>query len=228
MPIRRPRSRRPKSRSSRRPRTRKVTAAYPRMMSRHRAKKRFQQVDVRPYWFKYNTELIARGTGHNVFQADPILYNIVSFRTVAILYDEYKVQGFTLRLFPANIGIEGHDPVGVDRAFRRGNHVLWNDQDTPGAVPVVAAISDIINTASARLINPRSVQRRSIWRPYGHSGWTSTDDGGSGTVIDTDPWTGSIQHFYQDASATAEPNDIALWFISIQFKVLFRGRRQDP
>jgi len=218
-----------RSRSRRRNfRRRRVTAAVPRMMGRYRAKKRFQQVDARPFWFKYNAEIFAGGTSHAVFQADPMLYNIVSFQRLTAIYDEYKVLGFKMKLFPANVGTESHDPVGSDRSFRRGNHVVWNDQDTPGAFPVVTQIREVINTASARMVNPRRPYTRAIWRPYGHNKWTSTEDGGSGIVIDQDPWSGSIQLFYQDASVTVSPNSIALWFVTVQFKVLFRGRRQDP
>lgn len=216
-----------KSRKSRRGR-RKITAAVPQMMSRYRAKKRFQQVDARPFWFKYNGEILAQGSLHHVFRADPILYNIVSFQRLAKVYDEYQVQGFKLRLFPANVGTESHDPPGSDRAFFRGNHIIWSDQDQlAGPGPVITQIREVINIASAKMINPRRPYSRSVWRPYGHPEWASTEDNGSGIVIETDQWQSSINHFYQDASALTGPNELALFFITIQFKVLFRGRKQD-
>lgn len=213
---------------SRRKVRRKYTAAAPRMMTKTRAAKRKQQVDVRPFWFKYNDTLQAYGSTHSIIQPDPLLYNIVSFQRLARVYDQYKVLGWTYRLFPANVGIESHDPPGSSRAFFRGNHVVWNDQDTPpaGTAPITQ-IREVINMASAKMINPRRPYSRSIWRPYGIPDWYSTEDNGSGIVIEKDTWSGGINHFYQDASAFAEPNDLPLYFRTVQFKVIFRGRKQD-
>lgn len=223
MPFRR---RRPKSRRRSSRRGKRYTAAYPRMMGRGRAKRRFQQVDNRLFWFKYNNTLAAPGGDrHYVFQPDAMLYNILSFQRVAKLYDEFKVLGFKLKLFPADVGIESGDPAGVPRVFRRGNVCIWNDQRTPGALPPVTNISQVINNASARLISARRPYARSIWRPYGTPNWTSTEDDGSGVLIDIDPWSGSIQMYIQDATITT--TDFPLWFTSVQFKVLFRGRKQD-
>jgi len=215
---------------SRRPRrkTKKYTAAVPRMMGTTRAAKRKQQVDVRPFWFKFNDEFLAEGSGHRIIQANPILYNIVSFQRLAKVYDQYKVLGWKYRLFPANVGIESHDPPGADRAFRRGNHVIWNDQDTPpSGSPPITQIREVINIASAKMINPRRPYSRSIWRPYGIPDWFSTEDNGSGVVIEKDSWSGGINHFYQDSSALVNPNELPIFFLTVQFKVIFRGRKQD-
>lgn len=223
-----PKQRYVRRRSRRKSTRRKYTAAVPRMMGAARAAKRKLQVDVRPFWFKFNDEVLAEGTGYRQIQPDPILYNIISFQRLARVYDEYKVLGWKYRLFPANVGTEGHDPPGSDRAFFRGNHIIWNDQDTlPGTSGGPTQIREVINQASAKMINPRRPYSRAIWRPYGFPQWYSTEDDGSGIIIEKDDWAGSIKHFYQDASALTGINALALYFITVQFKVIFRGRKQD-
>jgi len=223
-----PYARRRKSRKSRRSR-RKVTAGGPRLMGRGLKHKRFNQVDVRPFWFKFNSTINWFKEGNHVFTIDAELYNISQFRLVLPLYDEYKVMGFVVRLFPANVGIESADPTGQGRHYSRGNHILMSDQNWPSG-GAITSISSVINQASAKMISSRHFHKRAIFRPYGLNTWTTTEQDSNGLVEESDPWSPAISLYHEDASDTIQdPDGIKkLWYYTIQYKVLFRGRKQDP
>lgn len=215
-----------KSRSRRRSRRKSGR----RMMTRARANRRFQQVDIRHFWFKFNSEIVAVAKLNTRFQPEPALYDIESLRRLFYIYDEYKVLGYTVKLFPSNIGTESSNIPGSGVAFERGNHVVWSDQNWPsGTVSTPVNIAEIINTASARMINPRKPYSRSIWRPSGHATWTSTEQDSNGNPLEIDDWSPCINLFYQDASNTTTPGPpMCLWFYTVQYKVAMRGRKQDP
>lgn len=210
-------------------------ATRPRMMPRTLALKRHNQVSTRVMWFKYNAILNARGSEFNVWRANgPELLDISQFRSMLDIYDQYKVLGFKIKLFPSNVGIEPHDSLlGTDYTLFRGNHIVWSDQRLDPTLPDPISISQVINTASAKMINPRRPYTRSLYRPRGQPEWGATTDLPPPyppvPTAKVDPWSGCICHFYQDASGPppASTPDTPLFFYTIQYKVLFRGRRQD-
>jgi len=215
-------------------------AARPRMMPRALARKRYNQVSTKTFWFKAN------GT----INVDNNAFKFIEYRTTALLpqlnpqgwaeatamFDQYKVMGMTYRLFPANVGTEstGRDPtLGgttpsnlIPLPINRGNHCLWLDQRFDGSVQQPTSIGDVINTASARLINPRRPYRISIWRPTGKPKWGSTRS----LTTNPDDWTGVINHIVEGATplppATPQPQ-IPIYYYTLQWKVVFRGRQDD-
>lgn len=221
MPV----TRRRRSRSRRRSR-RKLTAGGPRIMGRALRRKRINQVDVRPFWFKYNSTIDWIKEGNTLFTIDSVLYNIQQFRQVLPLYDEYKVMGYIVRLFPSGVGTESMDPQGPARALVRGDHILMSDQNWPTG-GAITSISSVINQGSCRMINARRPQRRTIFRPYGLPQWTSTETDPGGLVIDADPWSPAIQLYHENGTDLPAGQRI-MWWYTIEYKVLFRGRSQNP
>mgnify|MGYP000101533070 CR=1 FL=1 len=210
-------------------------ATRPRMMSYALARKRYNQVSTKTFWFKTN------GT----INVDNQAFKFIEWRVNALLptvnpqgwaeatamFDQYKVLGMTYRLFPANVGTE---PTGVDQTgpfqspqpVNRGNHCLWIDQRFDGAVQQPTSISNVINTASARLINPRRPYKISIWRPTGKPKWGST----RAIATVPDDWTGVINHIIEGATTLPPGNPqptIPIWYYTLQWKVVFRGRQDD-
>lgn len=134
------------------------------------------------------------------------------------LYDQYKILGFTVRLFPANVGTEPGTGVVGPPVFNRGDQCWWTDQRFDSTALQPLFISEVINNASTRMMNPRRFQRRSIWRATGNPEWGSCID----YTTDPDDWDGSIEFLGNNATP-----DYPLYYYTIQWKVIVRGRRQN-
>ncbi len=197
------------------------------MMSRLTAKKRFNQVQGRVFYFKRNSFISANLAGNAWTQITSRSLNDIQTQPVGwdalkLLYDQYKVLGFKVKWFPANVGIEPDTAVFAANALFRGDTVVYSDQrfEPQGQIPV--AISEVINFASARMINSRRPYSRSLYRAKGYPGWANTR--GPPTA---DPWNGSIEMITNNATpATAGGNAPLLWYYTVQYKVLVRGRIQ--
>lgn len=206
----------------------RAIATVPRMMSRSYRWKRMNQVDTRTAWFKVNGTI---GINANTSQYYEFRTSFLAstnpngWAQYTTLYDQYKILGFTYRLFPSNVGTEATSQVGQPSIhFNRGDHCLWIDQRFDPNVVQPTQIGEVINTASARLINPRRPYKMSIWRPRGKPQWGSTRD----ILQNGDPWTGSINHLINGATPQLPPLlPKACYFYTLQFKVIFRGRQDD-
>lgn len=221
---------RPRFRPRRRFRRRNTgLATIPRMMPRGLRAKRMQQVDTRVAWFKTNGTIAINNQPNQYYEfRNQTLYNTNpnGWLEYTRLYDQYKILGFTYKLFPSNVGTEPTSQGGTGQGtvhFNRGNHCLWIDQRFDPNVTQPSQISEIINTASARLINPRRPYKMSIWRPKGKYVWGSTRD----IINSGDNWTGSIQHLINGATQQVGPILKDVYFFTIQWKVIFRGRQDD-
>lgn len=216
-------------RRARRKRKAAGLATRPTMMSKTVATKRFHGVDTRVFWFKTNGRLTslpaAQTPQFKSFKVTDLIGSPPqSLTALRHLYDQYKILGFKIKFFPANVGIEGAQLNTALGQFRRGNHCIWIDQrvDTPVIQP--QDIGDIIGTASARIINPRRPYAAALWRPKGKPAWGSCKS----PVTGGDLWNGAIYYFIQDSTVTP-PNGIASVFsyYTVQWKVIFRGRNED-
>lgn len=235
MPYRRRYRKRAPMRRNRRTKRVPGLATIPRMMPRALAHKRYNQVSTKVFWFKAN------GT----VNVDNNAFKFIEYRTTSLLptlnpqgwteatsmFDQYKVLGMTYKLFPANVGTES---TGVDQTgpftspqpVNRGNHCLWLDQRFDGNVQSPTSISNVINTASARLINPRRPYKLSIWRPTGKPKWGST----RAIATNPDDWTGVINHIVEGSTVLPPANPqptIPIYYYTLQWKVIFRGRQDD-
>lgn len=218
------------SRSRRRSRRRshsRVLATRPRMMPRSLAFKRFNQVSTRVFWFKQNGTIAAPPTGNSYTEFRWSLINTqAQFLLFREIFDQYKLLGFKVTLHPANVGTEptANPTPATALPFNRGNHLIWSDQrfDPNAQNPVF--IANVINTASARMINPRRTQRRAIWRPHGKPAWGSMKD-----IANTgDNWRATINLLINNSTLVVPPlQPPVLYFYTIQWKVVFRGRCQD-
>lgn len=205
---------------------RRGLATVPRMMTKSLAFKRLNQISTKVFYFKSNSQINLSATGDFFTPFDrTLLYTIPRFNTMLQLYDQYKVLGFTVKFFPSNVGIEAHDTIlgAQDYTLNRGNHVVYSDQRVEAGQQVPTAINQIINNASCKMINPRRPYSRSIWRPRGKPRWGSTTD----IATSPDDWRSAIYHFYQDATIPPVGTTVPLYFWTIQFKVVFRGVKQD-
>lgn len=217
-------------RAPRRRRNKYGLATIPRMMSRSYKFKRMNQVDTRVAWFKINGEISLNDQPNQYYEfRTAFLYaaNPNGWAEFTRLYDQFKILGFTYKLFPANVGTEataGSNTLGTPIYTNRGNHVIWTDQRFDPNVQQPVQINEIINTASARLFNPRRPYTRSIWRPKGKYAWGSTRDF---TTTAPDPWSGSINHLINDGTVQPANTDKIIYFYSLTYKVVFRGRQDD-
>lgn len=204
-----------------------VLATRPQMMSQSLAFKRKNQVSSRVMWFKQNGTIAADASGNRTleFRWD-LLQSIPQFLLFVDIYDQYKLLGYKLTLHPANIGT---DPTagqagGPTLYFNRGNHIVWSDQRFDPASIVPTLIAQIINTASAKMINPRKTFSRSLWRPRGKPRWGSMKNIGTAG----DDWHSTINLIINNSSVVTPPATVpVLYFYTIQWKVAFRGRIQD-
>jgi len=90
-------------------RKRRGLATNPQMMTRSLAFKRLNQVSTKVFYFKMNNQISLHPDGNyqTVFDFN-LLYTIPRFLSYCDLYDQYKVLGYTVRLFQATVGIESH------------------------------------------------------------------------------------------------------------------------
>lgn len=202
-------------------------ATRPRMMPRTYARMRKNQVATKVFWFKLNGQS----------STPPVLdYNYFAFRTrgfttepgggvstvpqrdaIFSLYDQFKVLAISVKWFPVNVGTEPGQ-VLAQGILNRGDQVIWSDQRFDDTAVLPIQISEVLNHGSARMIQPRRFQSRTMYRPKGHPEWGSCEN--PQTI--QDPWNGAIQMLVNNAT----PNR-PIWYYTLTYKVLVRGRRQN-
>ncbi len=221
MPYRR--TYRPRRRAPvRRRRYGRALATVPRMMPRGLAFKRMNQVSTKVFWFKYNGQLatdIQTDDAYLAFLTQDLIspaVGVPQYPSVFQLYDQYKVLAMKVKLFPANIGTEPSS--WVQGAWNRGDHIMWSDQRFEANAQIPILINQVINNASAKMIDPRRMYSRTLYRPKGHSEWGSCQE----FTSNPDSWRGAIQFLANNSSSGR-----VLYFYTVQFKVVVRGRRQE-
>lgn len=222
----------PRRRFRRRPRARRTAhralATVPRMMPRSYAFKRHNQVATKVFWLKLNGEVNSDAQGSNlaIFRTRGLNQQPVAAGRDAIftLYDQFKVLAMRIRWFPANVGTEpGSGVAGPLQVYMaRGDQVVWSDQRVDATQQVPQFISEVINNASARMINPRRPYTRVIYRPKGVPAWGSCID----PLTSPDQWNGGIYQLINN-STPAATSGRPLWYYTLTYKVLVRGRRQN-
>ena len=212
----------------RRPRRNFGLATKPVMIPRTLAIKRHNQVSTKVFYFKDNGKVVADLGGHAIvgWSAQDIL-NVAQWTSITGLYDQYKVIGMTVKIFPANVGTEGHETLfGQDFTLNRGDAIVWSDQRPGDTTQIPQFIEDSINNASCKMINPRRPYKRSIFRAKGFSEW-----GGLEATTQPDSWKGNV-YLVQNNTTPAvvgppSSYEPLLWYWTRLFKVVVRGRRQS-
>lgn len=187
-----------------------------------------QQVSQKLFYFKVNGQSSTpAGSSNNYFAfrtkgftvlPDLVTPSVIPQRdNVFAMYDQYKVLSMRVKWFPVNVGTEPGQ-VLAQGIFNRGDQVIWSDQRFDDTAQVPILISEILNHGSARMIQPRRFQTRSMFRPKGFPRWGSCED----FVDNPDPWNGAIQMIVNNAT-----EDRPLWYYTLTYKVAFRGRRQN-
>lgn len=201
-------------------------ATRPRMMTRYNRNLRWNNVSSKIFYLRDSGTIFSDfdGRAKEVWSVRDLPAATQQFLSCAQLYDQYKVLGMTVRLFPANVGIEPHDElITTDFTLFRGNAAVWSDQRPGDAVQIPNNINDVINYGSCRIIQPRRYYKRTIYRAKGFPDW-----GGIEANQDADQWRGTITLLQTNATPDPGGGGAAptLWYWSRTFKVVFRGRRQ--
>lgn len=199
-------------------------ATVPRMMPRSYAFKRYNQVATKVFWLKLNgtQQVDPQGSALAIFRTRGINQQPVPAgkNEIFTLYDQYKILAMRVRWFPANVGTEPGVPP-VSDPLLRGDQVIWSDQRVDSTQQVPQFIGEVINNASARMINPRRPYTRVLYRPKGVPAWGSCID----FTTSPDSWNGAIYHIVNNA--TPSPTNRPLFYYTLTYKVLVRGRRQN-
>lgn len=199
-------------------------ATRPRWMPKTLARKRFNQVATKVFWFKDNGDI--KNNAGGFYQTNWTTQQIVAnpptgFTDLVKLYDEFKVIGMYVKLFPANVGIEPDTALFSNNGTLRGDVIVWSDQKADVTPSTIASVSDKINQASCRMINPRRPYSRKIFRPTGNPNWGGT----SSISQQPDQWIGQISVFGQNTTTVTPPAlAVTLWYWTRAYKVIVRGR----
>lgn len=203
-------------------------ATRPRMMPRTLALKRYQQVGTRVFWFKQNGNLSTNLIGDINYSwrtrdmmVQPAPYGI---QDCFNLYDQYKILALKVKFFPAFVGAEPDATLFPGGGLQRGDTVVWSDQRFDPGAQLNVLISQVINNASAKMINSRRPYSRTIYRSRGNPHWGSCQD----YQAVPDPWSAAVEilgNNYRPSATPTTPGQV-FWYYTVQWKVLFRGRRQ--
>lgn len=200
-------------------------ATRPRMMGKGLKFKRFNQVSSRVFWFKTNGTIaadlggntIAEFTTRGLDSSPP-----TGWAALKTLYDQYKVLGMKLKLFPANVGVEPDASLFTAGGLIRGDTLVFSDQRYDATATPPTNIVQRINYASARMINTRRPYSRSIYRARGYPEWANIRNPGT-----LDSWNGMVCVLGNNATAAVPPaTGVLLWYYTLQYKVQVRGRVQ--
>lgn len=202
------------------------------------AEKRYGQVSTKTFYFKASGSLNSNAV--RVTQAfwstqfspsnvgEPFqMPNVADSRIIAQAYTEYKVLAIKVKMFAANIGTE----VGqintagpADPGFNRGNTVMYIDQDVKVGEARPTDILAVMNRGSCKMIPTRCDQyTKMLYRPKGHPDWGTCDRNVPAAERTPDSWFGQIAILGNNARMTVRP----LWFYTVSYKIIFRGRNYD-
>lgn len=218
MPVRRTR------RTKRRPK-RRLYGTKASFMPKRLAQERYANVGTKTFYFK-GTGVIAPDTAgitqfawRTIRGGQPAVPP--DFPTVAELYTEYKLLAIRVKLFAANIGLEPAQTSPTATFMARGNTVLYVDQDINANEPLPSILTDVMNYGSTKMIPSRADKHtRVLYRAKGHPEWGCCDRNVPIADREPDSWNGGLFLLGTGASPTAN----ALWYYTVSYKVVFRGR----
>ena len=220
---------------------RRVYATKAAFMPKQLALKRYGNISTKTFYFRSagsinsdNITGITQQSWNNMGQpiapgGFPQFPDIADSTDVANLYTEYKVLAIRVRVFAANVGSEvgslpsGAPPLPVVAGFNRGDTVMFLDQDIKPGEQFPTAILDVMTYGSTRMIPSRiSKYTRVIYRPKGHPEWGCCDRNVPLPNRTPDSWYGGIKLLGNNARPI--PGVSPLWFFTVTYKILFRGR----
>lgn len=215
---------------------RRIYATKKKFMPTQLAKERYGGVSTKTFYFKgagsVNADVIGNTLRPWVTQLIPgapgqpvRIIEVADSVKVSTCYTEYKVLSLKLRLFAANIGTEpGMEVLGPDiPGFNRGDAVIYIDQDVNRSEVYPPNILQVINKGSARMIAPRAQKHTvTMYRKKGVPGWGCCDPNIALLDRAPDPWLAAIVLTGNNARVGIPVRP--LWYFTITYKILFRGR----
>lgn len=207
-------------------------ATRPRMMPRSLAIKRKYGVDTKVFWFKENGRINTVSTSYqyNHWRTTDIAVQgaPASFFALCKLFDQYKLLGMKVRVYPVNPQIDVNPSGGApQQPLKRGNVAIWQDQRFDPGVVYPVEISEIIGNNNTKIVNPRRQFSASLWRPKGKSIWGSTKNLAQPPTGSGDPWVAEINMLINDCTIMPAQYALQMYFYTVQYKVIFRGRVDD-
>lgn len=234
MPLRR---RRPRRRNNRR----RIYATKASFIPKGLALKRYGQVSTKVFYFRSAGSLNSQTgtgicTGRWTTQAGGAtpgspnrMPDVADSYTIAECYNEYKVLAIRVRVFAANIGSEmGQIMPGPDRpGYNRGNTVMYLDQEIRPTEPLQTDIVNVMTYGSTRMIPSRADKHTKVlYRKKGVPEWGCCDRTVPASDRTPDPWHAGI--FLLTNNARLNPSVNPLWFYTVTYKIIFRGRNFNP
>lgn len=221
----------------------KIYGTKPKFMPRNLAIKRSAQLSTKTFYFKKSGSINSDNAGQTSFiwttQFNPIIPTnpkrmpiIADSELAAEMYTEYKVLAVKVRLFAANIGTEMGmvqiPPVTQPIAgYDRGNTITYIDQEIRPNEPLPGNIIEVMNLGSARMIPSRTEKfTRILYRKKGVPEWGCCDRNVPVGNRVPDPWAGGL--FLLGNFARLNLGIRPLWFYSVTYKIIFRGRSFTP
>lgn len=226
------------NKKTRRPR-RNLYGTKPRFMPRTLARKKFNQIGTKTFYFKGNgqvgadaatgTGLAAWGTRIRVTPLPPGTPYFTpgvpaDFLRCSRLYAEYKILSIKLNLYPANVGTEDNLPGVSVNPWQRGNVVTYIEQSLSQSQQLPTTINQVMNLGSAMMTVPRRRHTRILYRPKGYPEWGQCDSDIPQSQWRLDPWWGSIFWLLNGSTPGGPP----VSFYKVTYKVIFRGRSKAP
>lgn len=219
-----------------------IYGTKPKFMPRGLAMKRYGQVSTTVKYFKAAGSINSDASGNTqisfLTQYQPVLPanpnrmpDIADSYTFAECYNEYKVLAIKLTLFAANVGTEPGIITGVPgpniAGFDRGDAVTYLDQEIRPNEPLPLLITNVMTLGSARMIPTRiSKFTRVLYRKKGLPGWGCCDRNVPLPDRVPDPWNAGI--FVLGNNARQGLGVRPLWFFTVAYKIIFRGRSYTP
>ena len=208
--------------------------------------KRYGQVSTKTFYFKTAGTINSLPNGVTTFgwntQSPPInpgdpnrMPNVSDAYTFAECYNEYKVLAIKVRLFAANVGTEtgtlpgnpAQGAIPIAAGYNRGNTVMYLDQEIRPNEQVPTNIVDVMTLGSAKMI-PSRIHKytKVLYRKKGLPEWGCCDRNVPVSDRAPDPWHAGI--FLLGNNARLGTGIAPLWFYTVTYKIIFRGRSFTP
>ena len=194
----------------------------------NRGKRVAQGLTRQVQWFKRVQAITSDVAGNIGFSITSENVDTVDdFVTYGTLYSQYKVLKVICKMFPANVGGESmqHLVAGPGQGFpllQRGDALTYTGKVSTSSTSIV----DLIQRASARLIQPRRFHKRWTDRPPGYPAWGELSN--VGTITTYDPWDdeSGIHMIGENFTPTQAPGQQNYFYVMTLWKVLFRSRQE--
>lgn len=183
-------------------------------------------------WFKETTFIVSDVNGRFTYRYSPLNVNqCLDFINWGKCWEEFKVLKMIVSWMPAGLGSESlqeaNNPqpyAGNIATFKRGEVIVYFDQGDLD--PPTNDFLRLITKPSARLLNPNRFAKRWATRPKGAPAWGQFDST-NGSISTSDSWNDTVISVQgQNFTSSLQPGNQLWYYVTISYKVLFRGRQR--